>query len=102
MLDVFAHCTKMLITGIVNYSEVKYIILVLSGVNISLNSSEQNARELYFSQKQLPRKMMSRLVIIECAGYIFWQLFLWPLQLSYLPSLVTTPSVMWFISVLVI
>ena len=28
-----------------------------------------------FSQKQLPRKMKSRLVIIECAGYIFWQWF---------------------------
>ena len=34
---------------------------------------------LYISQKQLPRKMKSRLVIIECAGYIFWQLFLWRL-----------------------
>ena len=32
---------------------------------------------LYSSQKQLPHKMKSRLVIIECAGYIFWQLFLW-------------------------
>ena len=31
---------------------------------------------LYFSQKQLPRKLKTRLVIIECAGYIFWQLFL--------------------------
>ena len=31
--------------------------------------------QLYFSQKQLPRKMKSRLVITECAGYIFWQLF---------------------------
>ena len=30
---------------------------------------------LYFSQKQLPRKMKSRLVIRKCAGYIFWQLF---------------------------
>ena len=29
-----------------------------------------------FSQKQLPRKMKSRLVILECAGYILWQLFL--------------------------
>ena len=25
-------------------------------------------RDLYFSQKQLPRKMKARLVIIECAG----------------------------------
>ena len=31
---------------------------------------------LYFSKKQLLRKMKSRLVIIECAGYIFRQLFL--------------------------
>ena len=31
---------------------------------------------LHFSQKQLPREMESRLVIIMCAGYIFWQLFL--------------------------
>ena len=30
---------------------------------------------IYFSQKQLPRKMKSRLVIIDCAGYNFWQLF---------------------------
>ena len=29
---------------------------------------------LYFSQKQLPCKMKSRLVIIKCADYIFWQL----------------------------
>ena len=31
---------------------------------------------LYFTQKQLPRKMKSRLVIMKGAGYIFWQLFL--------------------------
>ena len=31
---------------------------------------------LYFSQKQLPRKMKSRFVITTCAGYIFKQLFL--------------------------
>ena len=31
---------------------------------------------VFFSQKQLPRKMKSRLVIIVCAGYTFWQLFL--------------------------
>ena len=37
---------------------------------------ECSVRILYFSQKQLPREMESRLVIIECAGYIFWQLFL--------------------------
>ena len=34
---------------------------------------------LYISQKQLPRKMKSRFVIIVCAAYIFWQLFLWRL-----------------------
>ena len=28
-------------------------------------------KELYFSQKQLPRKTKPRLVIIGCAGYIF-------------------------------
>ena len=39
---------------------------------------------IYFSQKQLPRKMKSRLVIIMCAGYIFWQLFLWRLKLCVL------------------
>ena len=32
---------------------------------------------LYISQKQLRRKLKSRLVIVACAGYIFWQLFLW-------------------------
>ena len=31
--------------------------------------------EMYFSQKRLPRKMKSRLVIIECAGYIFGSCF---------------------------
>ena len=30
---------------------------------------------IYLSQKQLPRKTKSRLVITEYAGYIFWQLF---------------------------
>ena len=30
---------------------------------------------IYFPQKQLPRKMKSRLVIIECAGCILWQFF---------------------------
>ena len=30
---------------------------------------------LYFSQKQLPRKMKLRLVILVYAGNIFWQLF---------------------------
>ena len=26
--------------------------------------------------KQMPRKMKSRFVVTECAGYVFWQLFL--------------------------
>ena len=39
---------------------------------------------LYSSQKQLPRKMKSRLVIIECAGNNFWQLFLRRLYQGYL------------------
>ena len=30
---------------------------------------------LYDSQKQLPHKVKVRLIIIECAGYIFWQSF---------------------------
>ena len=30
---------------------------------------------VHFSQKQLPRKTKTRLVILECAGYIIWQLF---------------------------
>ena len=30
---------------------------------------------IYFPQKQLPRKMKTRLVITECTGYIFWQFF---------------------------
>ena len=42
---------------------------------------------LFFSQKQLPRKMKSRLVIIECADYIFWQLFL---RLLYIPAVPVT------------
>ena len=33
-------------------------------------------RVLHFSQKQLSRIMKSRSVITNCAGYIFWQLFL--------------------------
>ena len=38
---------------------------------------EKKGDSYYRSQKQLPRKMKSRLVNIMCAGYIFWQLFLW-------------------------
>ena len=33
------------------------------------------ALDIYFSQKQPPRKKQSRLIIIKCAGYILWQLF---------------------------
>ena len=36
----------------------------------------EKGNALYSSQKQLPRKMEPGLVITECAGYIFWQLFL--------------------------
>ena len=32
-------------------------------------------KKSYFSQKQLLCKMMSRLVITKCAGYILWQFF---------------------------
>ena len=35
-----------------------------------------NTHYIYFSQKQPPPKMTSRLAIVVCAGYIFWQLFL--------------------------
>ena len=38
---------------------------------------------LYVSQKQLPRKMKTRLVIIECAGYTLWQFF--SVSLSFSP-----------------
>ena len=31
--------------------------------------------QFYFSQKQLPRKMKSRLVITKYTGYILWQMF---------------------------
>ena len=46
-------------------------------------------RILFFSQRQLPHKMKSRLVMIECAGYIFWQLFvqrlfcIWCVSIDY-------------------
>ena len=36
--------------------------------------------KLYISQKQLPRKMKTRLVITMCVGYIFRQLYLWQIQ----------------------
>ena len=38
-------------------------------------TAQKAPRIVVFSQK-LQRKMKPRLVIIECAGYIFWQLFL--------------------------
>ena len=41
------------------------------------------AIHIHISQKQLPRKMNTRLVIIECAGYNFRQLFLWRLYFAY-------------------
>ena len=45
----------------------------------------------YFSQKPQPRKMKSHLVIIMCACYIFWQLFLLGLILYYY-YITTIPS----------
>ena len=50
---------------------------------------------LYFSQKQLPRKMKARLVIIQCAGYIFWQLFLWRLYKSLYTSTAFKGGLKW-------
>ena len=38
---------------------------------------------LYISQKQLPCKMKTCLVITMCAGYIFWQLFLWRIYVCH-------------------
>ena len=39
-------------------------------------TADTNIMILHFSQKQLPREMESRLIIIECAGYIFCRLFM--------------------------
>ena len=47
----------------------------VDNVPCSITSMDFFDRLLYCSQKQLPSKMKSRLVIIRCAGYIFWQLF---------------------------
>ena len=45
----------------------------VDSVDVDSNSSEIRFLSLLcFSQKQLPRKMKLHLVIIECAGYIFW------------------------------
>ena len=40
-------------------------------LNSSLRYKPEIKAEVYFSQKQLPRKMKQRLVITMCAGYIF-------------------------------
>ena len=40
-------------------------------ISLSLSPSFSLPLHLYFSQKQLPREMQPRLVIINCAGYIF-------------------------------
>ena len=47
---------------------------VMAGMLYRLNTN-RDYRNIYlnFSQRQLPRKLKTRLVIIECAGYIFWQ-----------------------------
>ena len=48
---------------------------------IILQESALSTNKLYFSQKQMPREMEPRLVILECAGYILWQLFMWRLYI---------------------
>ena len=53
---------------------------VCESIKTELCALTKADRELYCLQKQLPRKMKSRLVIEECAGYIFWQIFLRRLQ----------------------
>ena len=69
-------CYKLLSNSNIERSE--YNIYLQSKLN-GIWYTKSEIIELYFSQKQLPRKMKSRLVIIMCAGYIFRQLFLWRL-----------------------
>ena len=47
-------------------SDIRYKCLVCCNNTFTVRSV------LYLSQKQLPRKLKTRLVIIECARYIFW------------------------------
>ena len=82
------HVEKMNIAGAKNY--IVYANFVNSHYYENLwiqNSNKSSCTvlkyfKIYFSQKQLPHKMKSRLVIIDCAVYIFRQLFLWRLYLS--------------------
>ena len=53
-----------------------FFVFSISPFNCILSVCFLSIFLLYFSQKQLPRKMKSRLVITKCAGYIFWQLIL--------------------------
>ena len=47
-----------------------------AGFEFMLDLLKISAASIYISQKQLPRRMESHLVIVAYTGYIFWQLFL--------------------------
>ena len=66
---------KIYISKVMKYGAV--IKITFKEKNIKVEKTKNV--HLYFSQKQLLREMEPRLVILECAGYIFWQLFLWRL-----------------------
>ena len=61
-----------------NVLDGKKMFMEVSGLDVNYADETSFITKviLSFSQKQTPRKMKLRLVIIECAGYIFWQLFL--------------------------
>ena len=52
---------------------------------------------LHFSQKKLLCKIKSRLVTIVCAGYVFWQLFLWRLYITSLILFVSVSILTYFV-----
>ena len=54
-------------------------------ISLSHSPSFSLPLHLYFSQKQLPREMQPRLVIIKCAGYIFRHFLFLFLSCSSLP-----------------
>ena len=57
-------------------------------------SGSINSLLLHFSQKHLSRKKKSRLVIVDCAGYISWKVFLRLLLfpvLKFLDNLLLNP-----------
>ena len=63
-------------------SNLLYTLYFSSVVTLLISTCKKDPQctpylHLYLSQKQLPRKMKTRLVIIECAGYTFSQLFFW-------------------------